>query len=688
MSPIIKAKKQSNKLTGEDISDVKGIIRQTTSQIVQEIGECSGNNNYSSALSKYVSVSNSLLKPYKHHLGFAFDAKKAERRFRVESVLLRLISEVARKHVQLLGVRSNHHWPIDRPDNAFGWYQLPEHYSRNVRDLSKLLLDTPNPELMLSEISGDVLSDAGDSIIGEFYTPINIADHLLFLSGITPQKIVSGEKVIDPACGAGIILLRLFSQLATSEKEKLSPQEIIAIAANNIWGFDIQPFATEITKTLLLYSSLIFFGEEARTSVDIYQNIHLRDTLATNKQYWENSPSIKNIKGFDFIIGNPPYMTVKSSDIPNIDSYSDVISGHPNLFQMFIWWAIRAAKNEGKISFLIPQSMLSGIYYKNLRSQIQKHASIRSITRLTHSKGVIGNADIQMMAISLEKSEAIKENKEIQIRVSQNGGDINNAVPFSIQESKAIKKFGNNQLIWIIGGSLLDYEILQKIDQGTTLIGNSLLWSIGNGNFVWNQNKEQLRKTKIENCLPLISATSIKKFNFVFPYEGNHRSKNRQFSILTAKLSSLKLTGPVLLIQRTTPHKFGHRIVAAIPPASFFERYPHFFLENHVNYISNTKQSISQLNGMLGWLNSDLFNYIFLIRNGTNIVSINELKFLPINNSILNDLAQLTKKIIDSTEENRVPLLDDLNEFIFNKFSLSVDEIQRIKSVLNRKEKA
>jgi adenine-specific DNA-methyltransferase len=677
----------------DDYSLLSASIRQTVKKVVVEIGDCHENSKYVQSFSVYSDTLNNLLKPYKHHLGSSFDKKKAESRFKVETVLLRLITEVCRTNLGNNGLKGKRIFPIDRSESFFSWYDFVNQYSADVEEITTHLQKIPYPELHLSEICGDVLRDAGDSIIGEFYTPNKIVDHLISLSGATPEKILSGKRVIDPACGAGIVLLKLLSQLVTSApNKKYPPEKIIALATENLWGFDIQPFAVEITKTLMLYSCLLSFGNRVVPQNNVFMNVRLIDTLSTDTEYWYKTPENKRkSQGFDFIIGNPPYMTVKSSDIKFLDSYSDAVSGHPNLFQLFLWWAVRAAEKNGMISFLVPQSMVSGVYYKKLRTQIQSRASLCSVTRLTHSKGVIADADIQMMALALKvKDESSKEKNvsDISIRVSRNGEDINDASPFLVSASRVIKNFNVNYPTWVIGSSLLDYDILQKIDQESELFGNSLSWSIGTGTYVWNQNKVQLLDSEKENCIPLISATSIKRFDFSFPYTGNHPSGKRQFSLLDPKLSSLIFSGPILLIQRTTPRKYGHRIVAAVPPTTFFEKYPLYFVENHVNYVLTPNHDVDLLLGLLGWMNSDLFNYVFLIRNGSNVVSINEVKYQPVKYSLLQDITPITKLIMDSTGEKRDNLLNDLNDSIFDGYKMTDVEKRRIKSVLNRKDAA
>ncbi|MFN8453315.1 MAG: hypothetical protein U0401_01365 [Anaerolineae bacterium] len=213
------------------------------------------------------------------------------------------------------------------------------------------------------------------------------------------------------------------------------------------------------------------------------------------------------------------------------------------------------------------------------------------------------------------------------------------------------------------------------------------LFVSGNGSFVWNQHKELLREREEKNTLPLISAASIDLYGFTFPYSGSHPSRVRSFSIVGETILHKIHSQIALLIQRTTPRKVGRRLVAGIPPSEFFNKYPQYFLENHVNYIKVVNGTDTQiLYGLLGWLNSDLINFVFQLRNGTTLVSIYELSLLPVTLEVVKQLVPLTQNIITTTGKERVINIKALNEAIFDWLELEPRYRDRIESVLNRRE--
>ena len=96
--------------------------------------------------------------------------------------------------------------------------------------------------------------------------------------------------------------------------------EIKTIIETNIFGVDINPESIEITK-LSLFLKL---ASKDHKLIGLYKNIKSGNSLINDKTVdvrafaWnDNFPSIlrreENNKGFDIIIGNPPYVSQKGN---------------------------------------------------------------------------------------------------------------------------------------------------------------------------------------------------------------------------------------------------------------------------------------------------------------------------------------------------------------------------------------
>ena len=512
---------------------------------------------------------------------------------------------------------------------------------------------------------------------------------------MTFQTGSKGYRIIDPACGGGIILTAVVDRMISyaAEQEYL-PQSVLQSLSQNMFGFDIQPVAIFITRSLLVYKCLSLLEKCDPINLSpLFPNIKLQDALLTHDQYL----SERNDKGFHYIIGNPPFMSVKGKNLDDLKHYEEVISGHPNLYQLFLWWAVRAAIKGGVISFLLPQTMLAGAYSRTLRDQLENHVNLTSITRMTDRKGVVGDVDQQMMAVCLKinESQSAKKNDsdepaeaKVNVRITRNGNELSDAKPREVKHSRIVQKIEGSSVFWVVSNNIFDYPICERLEKKCSPLVKLNEFSCGNGGYVWNQNKELLSETYEDNSLPLISAASIELYRFNFPYVGSHASHKRLFSCQNKRVEKVMHSQPALLVQRTTSRKVGRRLIVGMPSDEFYADYPRYFLENHINYIKvRTNKDKNLLYGLMDWLNSDLINFVFQLRNGNTHVSAFELGLFPVNLDMVEQLADLTKDIINAETQERNSHIEILNETIYDWLNLGPRHRSRIADVLNRKEK-
>lgn len=660
--------------------------------ISHDVDQQADSSSFKEGMEQYLSLLKPSIARYQHHQGSEVDSEQIEERFKYETALLHLLTKVFASQTDSFARQIN--WPIDEPASPYSWYELPP--TLPVKELVAYLSNLDSPALAISEVSGLLLDKAIKRYLGEFYTPRPIAEHLIELSGLQPTDLLNGKRVIDPACGGGIILVMIANKILSFAKEQeLSAEEVLESLSQNLFGFDIQPFAVAMTRTLLIYTcrSLLAEAEEA-DSTPLFPNVQLQDALVTHQEYWTENKGLFQLlpdnTGFDVVIGNPPFMSAKKKYLDYIKHYENVLSGHPNLYQLFLWWAVRAVKQGGKVTFLVPQSMLSGFYFRKLREELDKHTTLISLTRMIDHKGVVGKADLQMMAICLKASrESSIKNEGIEVRVTRNGDDILSSEPIKVQYSEIIQKVEKGAVFWVVSENAFDYAIAKRVREENRLLADlTHIFQLGNGNHVWNQHKELLQEKEIEGSLPLISATSIELYGFTFPYTGSHASYERQFSLLDHTVERKIHSQPALLIQRTTPNKVGRRLVVGMPSQAFNKLYSKYFIENHVIYIKVVNENETELlYGLVGWLNSDLINFFFQLRNGSTSVSVYELGLLPVNLEVIKQLVEPTKAIFQASGEEREAEIKTLNKLIYDRLGLESLYQKRITTVLNRKAK-
>lgn len=137
-------------------------------------------------------------------------------------------------------------------------------------------------------------------------------------------------RVVDPACGSGAFLIQAYEVLdeqyldlvqaldhVDSEGADAIREQIPDyILHDNLFGVDLSPEAVEITQLALWLRS----ARRGKTLVDLSRNIVCANSLVTDPQVdpramsWETTfprVFVREVAGFDCVVGNPPWERMK-----------------------------------------------------------------------------------------------------------------------------------------------------------------------------------------------------------------------------------------------------------------------------------------------------------------------------------------------------------------------------------------
>ncbi len=636
----------------------------------------SASQDFEIAVEAYIKQTTSLSKPYQHHRTPTADRDQLISRFKWETVLFSVISKFLEEFISLKYPSLDATYIGSDNSLLFDWYQTTEQLNQTLKSATALVqnLALHDVILELSEICGQLLPQYTNRGTGEFYTPSSLAQHLIHISGLEDNAILNDLTVIDPSCGGGIILLSIvINAIQAGLNQANSPEFILEKLVDNIYGYDIQPFAIDLTRMLLNGACAPLYASNTSIEYQCFRNVLLFDPLTEIQ-----------ISRFDYVIGNPPYLPVKRQQVDFISNYDIVLNGHVNLYALFFWWAVEAASLNGIISFLVPQTLLSGLYFQELRVALDNRTQLRAITRMTDRKGVVGDADQQVMAVCVQKIIVDANDREenlVSVIVTHNGTDIEKCTPQSIPQGNIVRWFATKP-IWLTSEKQIDYSIQEIIENRITSTIRNLAPTLvcRNGGFVWNQHLETIRDSEDEDTIPLISSSSIAPFKFVFPYATDNPHSKRAY-VIWHNDSNKVYRVPSLLIQRVTPRKSGRRLIATITSDDFINRYPRYLVENHVNMI--TSNDINLLYGMVAWINSDISQFLFQMRNGNAQISVYELHNLPCSEELLLLLARRARRIFAAPDTHKHIHLKRLNAFLFRHFELTPQQISRISDMIS-----
>lgn len=543
-------------------------------------------------------------------------------------------------------------------DEVFSWYSMTEKFvadnfdNLNVQEYSDICELINQHDTFINK---DIKKK-----LGQFYTPINIVQKMICEMKNNLRCLTNSDFIIDPACGTGVFVIEIIKEL----KKIFQQSVVIEYVKKNIFAYDVNPFAVIATKINIAYILLKEFPEEKASILDFIVNA---DNVFVNIQ-WKNTIVESDNNVYTIILGNPPYFKLNSKLIKNIRGYSEILYGQPNIYSFFMYWGMKHLKINGVMCFIVPQSIRSGLYFKNIRSKI-KDLRIRALIHIDSRQNVFDRAEQAVLIICLENKPVA--NSKTKIQFYDGNGTIN--AEFKISRSKLMMDEQSNH-IFIINKKIEMYSILDKIFTSCLpLDSDETKLKFCNGLFVWNQHKEDIVDEELA-AIPIIYGGNIQPLMFDFSVCSTNEER-KQYALITKKTKSYVLKGKRLLIQRTTNFERDIRLKSCIISDEFLERHESYFLENHVNFLcsSEGKDELLSLEKMyyyLGMFNSKLVNYIFTSKSGNTQVSANELNALPFPQNAVQTISRFVSNYMNELQEHQ----NELDMLVCKAYGLSEDE--------------
>ena len=208
-----------------------------------------------------------------------------------------------------------------------------------------------------------------------------------------------GITICDPACGSGAFLNAALQFLMAEHKlldemeAKITGSTIAfqavenSILENNLYGVDINEESVEIARLALWLRT----AKPHRKLNSLNNNIKCGNSLISDPEIagekafdWKKEfPQVFEKGGFDIVIGNPPYLSLTQNNTDNkvLDFYKTAFksiakSNSKNLFTLFNEKGISLVKDNGTLSYIIPEGFLKTRSYQDCLTEMQAHGSI------------------------------------------------------------------------------------------------------------------------------------------------------------------------------------------------------------------------------------------------------------------------------------------------------------------------
>ncbi len=498
---------------------------------------------------------------------------------------------------------------------------------------------------------------------GVYYTPTYIVEYIVantvgpYLRGKTPKSL-KRLYIVDPACGSGSFLLGAYQFLldwhlkayigegATKNAKGARPKlfqgpkgdwrlttgERKRILLSYIFGVDVDPQAVEVTKLSLLLkvlesesaeslgATLRMFKERALPDLD--GNIRCGNSLVgpdysdgrlalddgeftVNTFDWRSEfPDIFKTGGFDVVIGNPPYSyrnATEESLRPYYTQHYQSCEGNFDLYKFFIERSLTLLKRDGVLGFIASATFLIQPTFTKLRQLILANAAIDELSPL--GPGVFEDATVDTTIFVARRGKPGGAHK-ITINVPR----VPTALPESDSYSVRQSRFAKNE------GFVFDYrlteeggELAAKLFDNFPTIETGYEFGVGiNTGYI----RDELVADRKLNAKyhPMVAGDGISRYGPVVQkgwimYDGEYvRNKGDLGRTLPAEHL---LSSPKILVVRTRNLALPVRIIATI------DEDRHYNLNRLSNIVARDGHS---LEGLLGILNSKLFNWLYSTR--------------------------------------------------------------------------
>lgn len=248
--------------------------------------------------------------------------------------------------------------------------------------------------------------------LGTFYTRPQAADILAGLAIDTAY-----EKVLDPACGSGTLLVSAYRRKMLGGKTR--PHK--TLVEEEITGVDIMPFAAHLAALNLTMqspteptnktrigqgNSLNFTPGDEVGSVAKWLQAFGGDIVAVDASQPQTKGEVFKLQPVDVVIMNPPF-TRKESLTPGMKSIQWSFLGDQNYWAYFIPLADSLLKKKGKIAAVLPRDFFRGEYSRAIREYLfSKNAyHLKYVVKTTKDWAFSENALFRDYLIVLEKGD-------------------------------------------------------------------------------------------------------------------------------------------------------------------------------------------------------------------------------------------------------------------------------------------
>lgn len=310
---------------------------------------------------------------------------------------------------------------------------------------------------------------------GAYYTPLKLAEKMVEFF----KDDNSIRTILEPSCGDGVFVDALVeTQFLNKDK--------------SVTAIEIEKKEAEKLQQKL--------GKDSKVKV-------------LNKDFFEFYHENKDIKKYDLILGNPPYIRYQYLDEKQREEMAEILTAHGmksnkliNTWVGFMVSCVHMLNENGKIAFVIPAEILQVAYAEDLRLFLSNELS--KITLLTFEELVFHGIEQEVVVFIAEKGDSEKGIKIVELRnlddLDNLDMNINGFQKLNHVHEKWTKYFTTIEENRLISDLKEDIRFQKLSDTGIINVGITT----GNNKF-FSVNQETVNEYDLSNVVcPLIGRSS------------------------------------------------------------------------------------------------------------------------------------------------------------------------------------
>jgi len=227
-------------------------------------------------------------------------------------------------------------------------------------------------------------------------------------------------------------------------------------------------------------------------------------------------------KGFDAVVGNPPYVTLAlgkgqkflPKEILTYFDYKFRKSSEykGNTYTLFMEKGLRLLKNNGRLGYIIPNTLLTNYYFRKIREYILNTCKIISIVNI--SDKVFKDAEIggnTILTLQIEKSEDLRDKNKIKIVKVEDAERFSKSLwDIEIIEQGLFKRMPDKKFLLEKAGLTL----ITKLEEDCVKLGD--LATTYQGIITGNNKKFLSNKQETEKHKKIIRGKDIERYSLNF----------------------------------------------------------------------------------------------------------------------------------------------------------------------------